>query len=151
LRVDSSVPPEVAALSEPLAVALHAIRRLDPAKGEPILVAGAGRGGGLVCLMLDHLGFGPLLFAERQAVGHRLITEQPRAKFVELEAAAVAAAIGGRPLRFAVEATGAGAVLDRLVGLVGGGARIAMVGIFHGPTTINATAIVEREIELRGC
>jgi len=34
---------------------------------------------------------------------------------------------------------------------MGGGARIAMVGIFHGAATINATAIVEREIELRGC
>src|SRR5215831_9506218 len=122
LRVDSSVPPEVAALSEPLAVALHAIRRLDPPKGEPILVAGAGPVGGLVCLMLDHLGFGPLLFAERQALRRRLIAEQTRARAVELDGAAVPAAIGDRPVRFAVEATGVGTVLDTLVGLMGGGA-----------------------------
>jgi len=151
LRVDSSVPPEVAALSEPLAVALHTIRRLDPAKGEPILVAGAGPVGGLVCLMLDHLGFGPVLFAERQATRRRLIAEQTRARAVGLDGADIAAAVGDQPVRFAVEATGAGPVLDRLVGLVGGGARIAMVGVFHGAATINATAIVEREIELRGC
>jgi (R,R)-butanediol dehydrogenase / meso-butanediol dehydrogenase / diacetyl reductase len=151
LRIESSVPPEVAALCEPLAVALHVIRRLDPAKGEPILVAGAGPVGGLVCVMLDYLGFGPLLFAERQPGRRELIAGATRARPVELDGAAIAAIVGDGPLHFAVEATGAGAVLDRLVGLVGGGARIAMVGIFHGPATINATAIVEREIELRGC
>ena len=64
---------------------------------------------------------------------------------------AVADVLGSRPLRFAVEATGHGAVLDRLIGLAGGGARIAMVGIFHGRTEIDPNAIVEREIELRGC
>jgi (R,R)-butanediol dehydrogenase/meso-butanediol dehydrogenase/diacetyl reductase len=151
LRVDPALPPEIAALAEPLAVALHTIRRLDPAKDEPVLVAGAGPVGGLVCLLLDHLGFGPVLFAERQAERRALVARVTRAKAVELEAASIAAAAGDRPVRFAVEATGAGAVLDRLIGLVGGGARIAMVGIFHGKAEINATALVERETELRGC
>jgi (R,R)-butanediol dehydrogenase / meso-butanediol dehydrogenase / diacetyl reductase len=65
LQVARGLPAEVAALSEPLGVALHVIRRLEPAKGEPVLIAGAGPVGGLVTLLLDHLGFGPLLFAER--------------------------------------------------------------------------------------
>jgi (R,R)-butanediol dehydrogenase/meso-butanediol dehydrogenase/diacetyl reductase len=147
LRVDPALPPEVAALAEPLAVALHAIRRLDPVKDEPVLVAGAGPVGGLVCLLLDHLGFGPVLFAERQAARRALVARVTGAQAVELDAAA----IGDGPVRFAVEATGVGGVLDRLIGLVGGGARIAMVGIFHGKAEINATALVEREIELRGC
>jgi len=117
LRVDAGVPPEVAALSEPLAVALHGVRRLDPAKGEPILVAGGGPIGGLTCLMLNHLGFGPVLFAEQQVLRRELVAEVTRARAVELNADAVAAATGGRPLRFAVEATGAGAVLDQLIAI----------------------------------
>jgi (R,R)-butanediol dehydrogenase/meso-butanediol dehydrogenase/diacetyl reductase len=151
LPVSRDLPAEVAALSEPLGVALHVIRRLDPARGEPVLVAGAGPVGGLVTLLLDHLGFGPILFAERQQTRRELITGACNARAVELEPGLVKDALGGRPLRFAVEATGHGAVLDRLIGLAGGGGRIAMVGIFHGRTEIDPNAIVEREIELRGC
>lgn len=151
LAVDRHLPAEVAALAEPLGVALHVIHRLDPTKGEPVLVAGAGPVGGLVTLLLDHLGFGPVLFAERQQTRRELIGGVCSARHVELEPNAVINLLGGRPLRFAVEATGHGPVLDRLIGLVGAGARIAMVGIFHGRTEIDANAIVEREIELRGC
>jgi (R,R)-butanediol dehydrogenase / meso-butanediol dehydrogenase / diacetyl reductase len=151
LLVAPDLPAEVAALSEPLGVALHVIRRLDPTKDEPVLVAGAGPVGGLVTLLLDHLGFGPILFAERQQTRRGLIAGVTKAHAVELEPAAVKDALDGRPLRFAVEATGHGAVLDRLIGLASGGARIAMVGIFHGRTEIDPNAIVEREIELLGC
>jgi (R,R)-butanediol dehydrogenase/meso-butanediol dehydrogenase/diacetyl reductase len=151
LRVDAAVPPEVAALSEPLAVALHAVSRLDPRPNEPVLVAGAGPVGGLVCLVLHHLGFGPVLFAERQPVRRQLVAEVTNAAPVELNADALVSALDGRPLRHAVEATGSAAVLDQLLGLVAGGARIVMVGIFHGKAEIDANAVVEREIELKGC
>jgi (R,R)-butanediol dehydrogenase / meso-butanediol dehydrogenase / diacetyl reductase len=151
LAVDATVTPEVAALAEPLAVALHAVRRLGTPTSEPILVAGAGPVGGLVCLALDHFGCAPVLFAERQIKRRQLVAEVTRAAPVELDAQGLAAALGDRPLRFAVEATGSAAVLDRLLGIVAGGARIAMVGIFHGKSEINTNAIVEREIELKGC
>lgn len=151
LPVDSGLAPEVAALAEPLAVALHAIRRLSAPMGEPILVAGAGPVGGLICLALDHFGCAPVLFAERQTVRRRLVAEVTNAMPVELAAEEISAALGVRSLRFAVEATGSAAVLDTLLGLVAGGARIAMVGIFHGKSEVNTNAIVEREIELKGC
>lgn len=151
LRVDAGVAPEIAALAEPIAVALHGVRRLDAAQGEPILVAGGGPIGGLTCLVLDHLGFGPVLIAEQQDARRRLVAQVTGARPIELNADAVTAATGGRSIRFAVEATGAGPVLERLTSLCGAGARIAMVGLFHGKTEINATAVVEREIDLRGC
>jgi (R,R)-butanediol dehydrogenase/meso-butanediol dehydrogenase/diacetyl reductase len=148
LPVAPGLPAEVAALSEPLGVALHVIRRLDPAKGEPVLVAGAGPVGGLVTLLLDHLGFGPLLFAERQQTRRDLITAVSGARAIELEPAAVkersAAGPCASPWKHGPRR------VDRLIGLAGGGARIAMVGIFHGRTR-RPNAIVEREIELRGC
>ena len=151
LPVDAGVAAEVAALAEPLAVALHAIRRLGAPTGEPILVAAAGPVGGLVCLALDHFGCAPVLFAERQTTRRALVAEVTNAMPVELDPDSMAAALGGRPLRFAVEATGSAAVLDGLLGIVAGGARIAMVGIFHGKSEVNTNAIVEREIELKGC
>ena len=81
----------------------------------------------------------------------RLVAEVTNAMPAELDPDSTAAALGGRPLRFAVEATGSAAVLDLLLGIVAGGARIAMVGIFHGKSEVNTNAIVEREIELKGC
>ena len=151
LRLDDGVPPEVAALAEPLAVALHAIRRAAPRPGQAILVAGAGPVGGLCCLLLKHLGLGPVVFAERQPARRDLVYRETGAIPVELEAEAIAAATGGKPISSAIEATGVNAVLERLVGLVGPGARIALVGIPSGTASINTIAVVERELELKGC
>ena len=151
LRVDDDVPADVAALAEPLAVALHAIRRAAPRSGQAVLVAGAGPVGGLCCVLLRHLGFGPVIFAERQAARRELIHRETGAIPVELEADAVKAATGGKPVSCAIEATGVNAVLERLVGLVGPGARIALVGIPSGTAALNTLSVVERELELKGC
>jgi (R,R)-butanediol dehydrogenase/meso-butanediol dehydrogenase/diacetyl reductase len=146
LKVDASVPPQVAALSEPLAVALHAIQRAEPVPGKPVLVAGAGPVGGLSCLLLKHLGFGPVLFAERNAARRALVEDVTGAVPVELDAVWI-----GQPFDCAIEATGVPAVLDKLIALAGPAARIALVGIPSGAASINAIAVVERELELKGC
>jgi (R,R)-butanediol dehydrogenase/meso-butanediol dehydrogenase/diacetyl reductase len=146
LKVDASVPPQVAALSEPLAVALHAIKRAEPVPGKSVLVAGAGPVGGLSCLLLKHLGFGPVLFAERNAARRALVEEVTGAVPVELDAVWI-----GQPFDCAIEATGVPAVLDKLIALAGPAARIALVGIPSGAASINAIAVVERELELKGC
>jgi (R,R)-butanediol dehydrogenase/meso-butanediol dehydrogenase/diacetyl reductase len=146
LKVDASIPPQVAALAEPLAVALHAIKRAQPVEGKPVLVAGAGPVGGLACLLLKHLGFGPVLFAERNAGRRDLVRDVTGAVPAELDAVAI-----GQPFDCAIEATGVGAVLDKLIALAGPAARIALVGIPSGPAAINAIAVVERELELKGC
>ena len=146
LKVDASIPPQVAALSEPLAVALHAIKRAEPRKGKPVLVAGAGPVGGLTCLVLQHQGFGPVQFAERNVARRDLVRDVTGAVPVELDAVVL-----GQPFDCAIEATGAGAVLDKLIALAGPAARIAMVGIPSGAASINAITVVERELELKGC
>jgi (R,R)-butanediol dehydrogenase/meso-butanediol dehydrogenase/diacetyl reductase len=146
LKIDASIPPQVAALSEPLAVALHAIKRADPVPGKPVLVAGAGPVGGLTCLLLKHLSFGPVLFAERNTARRALVQEVTGATPVELDAVWI-----GQPFDCAIEATGVPAVLDKLIALAGPAARIAMVGIPSGAASINAISVVERELELRGC
>jgi (R,R)-butanediol dehydrogenase/meso-butanediol dehydrogenase/diacetyl reductase len=151
LCIDPTIPPEAAALAEPLAVALHAIKRADPRLGEPVLIAGAGPVGGLTCLLLRHFGHKRVLFAERQPARRALVEREIGARPVELDAAAIAEATGGRPVDCAIEATGVASVLDLLINLMGPGGRIAMVGIPSGAASINAVAIVEREIELRGC
>jgi (R,R)-butanediol dehydrogenase/meso-butanediol dehydrogenase/diacetyl reductase len=146
LKVDAAIPPQVAALAEPLAVALHAIKRAEPQQGKPVLVAGAGPVGGLTCLLLKHLGFGPVLFAERNQARRALVEAVTGAVPVELDAVWI-----GQPFDCAIEATGVPAVLDKLIALAGPAARIALVGIPSGAASINAIAVVERELELKGC
>jgi len=146
LKVDAAIPAQVAALSEPLAVALHAIKRADPVAGKPVLVAGAGPVGGLACLLVNHLGFGPALFAERNLARRALVQEVTGAVPVELDAVWI-----GQPFDCAIEATGVSGVLDKLIALAGPAARIALVGIPSGAASISAISVVERELELKGC
>ncbi|SEP62097.1 (R,R)-butanediol dehydrogenase / meso-butanediol dehydrogenase / diacetyl reductase [Faunimonas pinastri] len=145
------LPPEIAAMGEPLGVALHVVRRLDPARGQPILIVGGGTIGGLTALLLTELGFGPVLLAERNEARAKLLADVAGAEIVPFERDALAERCGEAVPRFAVEATGSLDVLRTLLATVSAGGRIAMVGTFHGEGMLDPNLIVEREIDLRGC
>jgi (R,R)-butanediol dehydrogenase/meso-butanediol dehydrogenase/diacetyl reductase len=151
LHAPPDLPPVIAALSEPLGVALRVVRRLAPERGHPILIAGAGPIGGLAALLLDHLDFGPLLVVERNAGRAALLADVVRVQIVPPDPARIAGSAGPGGLRYAVEASGSAALFDLLVHCLAGGGRMAMVGIFDGHPTVDASAIVERELEIRGC
>lgn len=151
LKAPAGLAPEIAAMSEPLAVALHAARRLDPAPGAPILIVGGGTIGGLTALLLAEAGCGPLLLAERNTARAALLAEVVGTVSVPLVAEAVRAACGGAAPRFCLDATGSLDVLRFLMMTTAAGGRIAMVGIFHGEGTLDPNLIVERELDLRGC
>lgn len=148
LRVDPAVPPEIAALAEPLGVALHVVRRLAAPAGVPVLVAGCGPIGGLTALLLAEGGC-TVLVADRNGARQALVAEVAGAVPVALDVTAAASA--GGPIAHAVEATGSTAALSALLPVVANGARIALVGIFHGRLEIDPNLIVERELELFGC
>ena len=140
-------PDAVAAVSEPLAVAAHVVARLAPEPGRPILVAGGGAVGGLTALLLSEQGFGPIFLAEKNPDRRALICEVAGARPASLD---------GEPAEdfgaaYAVEATGSGPVVSRLLETVEPDARIAMVGLFHDRSPIDLNRIVEREIQLVGC
>jgi len=145
IAVEAGVPPAVAALAEPLAVALRTINRLAPVKDAPVLVAGGGTIGGLTCLLLDHLGYGPVLLAERHPARRDLLAAVIGARPVELSADSI-----GADVIQAVEATGSSDVLNLLLRLVVPGGCIALVGLFNGRREIDVNAMVEREIEVKG-
>lgn len=142
IKVPAGVEPEIAALSEPLAVALRVVRRLDPKPGQPILIAGGGAIGGLAALLLSEFGFGPVSMAERNPARAVLLARVANVEIVTLDQ------VSGYPL--AIEATGSAAVLRTLIGDVAPGGRIVMVGIFDGEAVIPVNRLVEGEIELIG-
>jgi (R,R)-butanediol dehydrogenase/meso-butanediol dehydrogenase/diacetyl reductase len=150
VKVPEGVPDVVAAMAEPLAVALHAVRRLNPAQGGPILIAGGGPIGGLAALALAEAGFGPLVMIERNLHRAGLLAEVTGVARVALSRPAIWEACGGAP-RFCIDATGSGAVVETLLESVAPGGRMALVGIFHDRPPLNLNLVVEREIEIFGC
>ena len=150
-RVNPGVEPVVAALAEPLAVALHAISRLAAAPGEPVLVAGCGPIGGIAALLLSKQHGSKVLIADRNAARRSLVANVTGAAIVELDEASVAGALDGQLLCGAIEATGRICVLSQLLELMPGGGRIALVGIFHGELGLDPNRLVERELSLLGC
>ncbi|MFO1172920.1 MAG: alcohol dehydrogenase catalytic domain-containing protein [Hyphomicrobiaceae bacterium] len=150
-RVPDGVPSRIAATAEPFAVAMHAVRRLDPQKGEPVLVVGCGPIGGFCAVVLAHLGFGPILVADRNAARAELVASTTGATVTALDPETIKARLGGKRLAAAIDATGSVAALGALIPCLPGGARLALVGISHGTLDLDPNVLVERELSLIGC
>ncbi|MDX8461921.1 zinc-dependent alcohol dehydrogenase [Mesorhizobium humile] len=148
--IDAALDERVAAMAEPLAVALHAVRRLPKAAGS-VLVVGCGTIGGLAALLLSRTFDGKVLVADRNRARCERVAGVTGATIVDLDREAIAAATAGAPLLAAVEATGSIAALNQLLGALDSGASVALVGIFHGRLEIDPNMLVEREIALLGC
>lgn len=151
IKVSADVSAEVAALAEPLGVALRVLRRLNAPAGEPVLVAGGGPIGGLAALLMRELDDRPVLLIERNEIRAALLKDVAGVQHVALDADCIREACGGTEPRYAIEATGSGAVLGGVLDAIGSGGRVALVGLFHGAPTLNTNALVEREIDLVGC
>ncbi|QJP15816.1 alcohol dehydrogenase catalytic domain-containing protein [Starkeya sp. ORNL1] len=148
LPVAAGIDPAVAAMAEPLAVALHAVSRLSARPGQPVLVVGCGPIGGLAALVLGKRHGGPLFIADRNANRAGLVAEVTGGRVVALDSAVIGDT--DAPLA-AIEATGNVAALGQLVGAMGAGGTIALVGIYHGSLPLDPNLLVEREIALIGC
>ena len=148
---DPQLSPHIAAMAEPLAVALHAVRRLAVPAGEPVLVIGCGAIGGLSALLLSRLHDGPLLLADLNAAKAALVSDVTGGKVVGLDKAEIETALSGGRLRHALDATGSIQAIARALDLLSGGGALALVGISHGKLDFDPNILVEREVSLIGC
>ncbi|MDL2408426.1 alcohol dehydrogenase catalytic domain-containing protein [Rhizobium calliandrae] len=148
---DPSLDPLVAAMAEPLAVALHAVRRLNPPQGEAVILIGCGTIGGLCGLLLSHLHDGKLLFADLNGNRAEMVAGICGGSVVALDKSQARAALGDARLRYAVDATGSTRAIAQGIDLLDGGGAFALVGISHGKLDLDPNILVEREISLLGC
>ena len=151
VRYDPALDPAIAAMAEPLAVALHAVRRQAAPAGEPVLVIGCGPIGGLAALLLLRLHDGPVLVCDRNGDRAGLVARVTGALRVTLDTESLGGVLSGRVLRYALDATGHIDVLMRAIALLGGGGSLTLVGITHGRIELDPNTLVEREIALIGC
>ncbi len=151
VRHDPALSPHIAAMAEPLAVALHAVRRLAVPKGEPVLVIGCGTIGGLCALLLSRLNDAPLLLSDLNAEKAALVADVIGGKVTSLDKSEIEAGLSGGRLRHALDATGSIQAISCVIDLLSGGGSLALVGISHGKFDFDPNILVEREISLIGC
>jgi (R,R)-butanediol dehydrogenase/meso-butanediol dehydrogenase/diacetyl reductase len=175
VRIGTSVPLEMAALAEPLAVAIHAFRQAfaDPqGPCRPSGTMGGSTGGGptgsaapggtaRACSALV-LGAGPigaLLYGAARINGLENITvaDISRYRRAAMEKAhpgstADPSALPARKYDLVFETTGSGDVAESLLPrVVKKKGTLVMIGLFRSPPAFNLNALIENEWEVRGC
>ncbi len=138
-----------AALAEPLAVALHSVRRAGDVAGRHVLVTGAGPIGCLVVAAARAAGAGRVTVTDLlpEALGYAAVAG------ADTLVRADGPADAGWPAEVdvAVEASGAAAGLDTCLRLVRRGGVVVQLGMLPpGRSPFPGNLVVSREIELRG-
>ncbi|MCX5080677.1 L-idonate 5-dehydrogenase [Streptomyces sp. NPDC056121] len=147
--VPDGLPLDRAALAEPLAVALHAVRRAGPVAGKHVLVTGAGPIGCLVVAAARAAGAAHVTATDLlpEALRHA------RLAGADTLVRADDPADKGWPdeADTAVEASGVAAGLDSCLRHVRRGGVVVQLGMLPpGQSPFAGNLVVSREIELRG-
>lgn len=152
VRLPQDLRLDHAALTEPVAVAVHDVRRAGLAAGETVLVVGGGPIGLLIALVATSEGADVLVSepsAHRRAVAEQLglVTIDPTAASVEER---VAAWTDGAGVRVAFEVSGANAGLATATTALAVRGRLVVVAIHNEPKPVDLFRVFWRELTLIG-
>jgi 2-desacetyl-2-hydroxyethyl bacteriochlorophyllide A dehydrogenase len=151
-RLPDGLTTRVAALTEPTAIALHAVALGAPERTDRVLVSGAGPIGLLVTAVLRAQGFDDVTVVEPSPV------RRERAIAVGAAAAIEPAALGvpgmGRPVEhpFSVvfECSGRGSAAAAALDQLDYAGTLVFVGTGHDPTPVNHNRVIILELTLLG-
>jgi L-idonate 5-dehydrogenase len=146
VALPSALSLATAALAEPLAVALHAVRRAGDVRARRVLVTGAGPIGCLVIAALRAAGAGEIV--ARDIVAEALeVAESVGANLVET----VGATDDGGEVDIAIESSGAAAGLAECLRRTARGGLVVALGLLPpGDVPVPINLVVTRELELVG-
>ena len=152
LKVPNGLSPSMAALTEPLAVGIHAVARSRIDGADSAIVLGAGPVGLACVAALRMRGIGPIVVAEYSAKRRELAVQLGADVVVDpREAPAIEAwrAIDGvRPLVI-FEAVGVRGMIEEAMRMAPRGARILVVGACMQQDTIHPMLGIGRELNLQ--
>nr|WP_321385449.1 zinc-binding dehydrogenase [uncultured Vibrio sp.] len=151
LPVPENVPSEAAALTEPLAVGLHAVNRSDIQTDEVALVVGCGPIGLAAITALKLRGVTNILAVDIQDEKLELAKEFGATRVVnptKEDEVAIGAevATGSRLVIF--ECVGKHTLIDDFIRRAPAGARIVVTGIHTAPTSVNYAYATVKELDL---
>ncbi|SFI66590.1 L-idonate 5-dehydrogenase [Phyllobacterium sp. CL33Tsu] len=153
VKVPADLPFEAAALAEPLAVCLHAVRRVGHVKGFSAIVFGAGPIGLLTMLALKHAEAGSVTMVDVAAAPLKFAEELGADQIVDLSKGEeqLAALAEGTPFDIAFEISGTAAGLASAIRTVRRGGTVVQVGNLAGGTIpVPANAVMAKELDLVG-
>ncbi len=152
LKVPGDLPSRLAALTEPLAVGVHAVAKSRIAVGDSAIVLGCGPVG-LACIAeLRMRGIGPIVAADfspkrrslAEAMGADAVVDPRETTAIE----AWRAIDGARPLVI-FEAVGVPGMIEQAIQMSPKDARILIVGVCMQADTIHPLLAISREANLQ--
>jgi threonine dehydrogenase-like Zn-dependent dehydrogenase len=152
IDVPAGLSPDLAALTEPLAVGVHAVAKSGIATGDAAIVLGLGPVG-LACIAeLKRVGIGPVVGADFSA-RRRALAEHLGCDVVvdPAEQPAIAAwrdVDGTRPLVVS-EAVGVPGMLDAAMKMAPKDSRILVVGVCMQPDQVHPLVGIGRELNIQ--
>jgi threonine dehydrogenase-like Zn-dependent dehydrogenase len=145
--------PAIAALAEPVSIAVRAVNRASVQPGERAVVLGAGPIGQCICLVARERGADVLvidLLAGRLALSREFgaQTRQWRGADEAVGYARRWAGPAGPPVVF--DATGSAAAVQAMIGMVASAGRAVQVGMSNEEASIRVGSLTEKELDLLG-
>ena len=151
---------EEGAFIEPLAVAVRAVRQLDPVMGEPIGVLGLGTVGQCVLQVLRAygatdvvaIGVSPprLAVARRSGAVALSATEDLREQIISRWGETHSPYQVAGPLGAVFECSGADPMIDLALEMTRAGGGVSCLGLTRNRPRVDVNAMVQKELRLRG-
>lgn len=144
---DSTLPAATLALTEPLSVAFHAVKRLEAAvdTSSTIVVSGPGPIGLMGALLLSDHGYRVLLMGALRDEDQRLPLARSLGLHTVLAGEPLPADVGGW-----LEASGAPPALKTAISTIRPGGAIVVAGLFPAVPAVDVNVLARNEIRLLG-
>jgi (R,R)-butanediol dehydrogenase/meso-butanediol dehydrogenase/diacetyl reductase len=140
VKLAPDAPMDQVTLTEPLAVAMHALNQGDLQPSETVFIAGAGPIGALCVAAARHLGAGRVIVSEPAAKRRALAQHLGADEVIDPSKAPAAPHVleltEGLGVDLAVECVGITVALDDCAVATKRGGRIVVAGVFEQPTPI---------------
>jgi (R,R)-butanediol dehydrogenase/meso-butanediol dehydrogenase/diacetyl reductase len=152
IRIPDSLPTRVAALAEPMAITLHAVRLADVRADDRVLVTGAGPVGLLLVAVLRARGISDITVSEPSAVRRRQALAVGAARVVTpdtLETPPMAQPVA-EPYAVVFECSGHASALEAGFGQLDYAGTLVVVGTGFEPPRINQNRMIIFELEVIG-
>jgi (R,R)-butanediol dehydrogenase/meso-butanediol dehydrogenase/diacetyl reductase len=154
VRLPPDTPADLVALTEPLAVGLHAVNQGQLQRGETVFIAGAGPIGALCVAAARRRGASRIIVSEpaasRRALAERLGADEVIDPSTSRPAAHVRALTDGEGVDLSVECVGIGAALDDCLTVIRRGGRCVLTGVFEEPYPVRLQRLTVLEHQIIG-
>jgi L-iditol 2-dehydrogenase len=139
---------ELAALVEPLAVAVHGLHLVDLSFGERVVILGSGSIGVMVALAARALGASEVIATYRYDHQAQAALAAGATRTVQADEAS---GLATEKPDVVVEAVGGHAdTLSQAIGMVRPGGRVSVLGLFTAPVQVHALPLMLNEVRVTG-